>query len=47
LFALVFLLSGLFAPNRSSRIALLVATVIEAAVFAYVAVIWFHAFRSP
>jgi hypothetical protein len=46
LFALNFFLSGLFAPNRSSRIALLVATVIEAAVFAYVAFIWFHPFRS-
>lgn len=42
LFALTFLLSCLFAPNRSSRVALLVATVIEAAVFAYVASIWFH-----
>jgi hypothetical protein len=46
LFALAFLLSGLFAPNRSSRIALLIATVIEAAVFAYVAFIWFHPFRT-
>lgn len=46
LFALNFFLSGLFAPNRSSRIALLVATVIEAAVFAYVAFMWFHSFRS-
>jgi hypothetical protein len=45
LFALAFFLSVLFAPNRSSRIALLVATVIEAAVFAYVAVIWLHPFR--
>ena len=47
LFTLAFLLSGLFAPNRSSRIALLVATAIEAAVFAYVAFVWFHPFRSP
>jgi len=46
LFVLAFLLSGLFAPNRSSRIALLVATAIEAVVFAYVALVWFHPFRS-
>jgi len=46
LFVLAFLLSGLVAPNRSSRIALLVATAIEAAVFAYVAFIWFHPFRA-
>ena len=46
LFALAFLLSGLFAPNRSSRIALLVATAIEAAIFASVAFIWLHPFRS-
>jgi hypothetical protein len=45
LFALAFFLSGLFAPNRSSRIALFVATLIEAAIFAYVALIWFHPFR--
>jgi hypothetical protein len=42
LLASAFLLSGLFAPNRSFRIALLVATAIEAAVFAYVALMWFH-----
>jgi len=46
LFVLAFLLAGLFAPNRSSRIALLVATATEAAVFAYVAFVWFHPFRS-
>ena len=46
LFVLAFLLSGLFAPSRSSRIALLVATAIEAAVFAYVGFVWFHPFRS-
>jgi len=40
LFALGFLLSGLLAPNRSSRFALLAATVLEAAVFAYVAFVW-------
>jgi hypothetical protein len=39
LFALTFLLSGLFAPSRSARIALIVATVIEAAIFAR----WFYA----
>jgi hypothetical protein len=38
-------LSGLFAPNRSSRITLFMATSIEAAVFAYVALIWVHPFR--
>jgi len=46
LFALTFLLSGFLAPNRSSRIALLVATVVEATVFISVAFIWFHPFRS-
>jgi hypothetical protein len=46
LFALSFLLSGLLAPNRSSRFALLLATVVEAAVFAYVAIIWFHPFGA-
>jgi hypothetical protein len=38
LFALTFLLSGLFAPSRFARIALVVAAVIEAAIFAR----WFH-----
>ena len=42
LFALTFLLSGLFAPNRSYRIALLVATVIEATVFTR----WFYLIHS-
>ena len=46
LFALGFLLSGLLAPNRSSRFALLVATVVEVAAFAYVALIWFHPFGA-
>jgi hypothetical protein len=46
LFALAFFVAVLFAPNRSSRSALLVATVIEAAVFAYVALIWFCPFWS-
>jgi hypothetical protein len=45
LFALAFLLSGLFAPHRSSRLALFVATVVEATVFACVALLWFHPFR--
>ena len=40
LFAVAFLLSGLFAPNRSYRIALLVSTLIEAVAFAYVALTW-------
>jgi hypothetical protein len=42
LFALAFLLSGLFAPNRSARIALFVATVSEAAIFAK----WFYTLHS-
>jgi hypothetical protein len=43
LFALAFFLSGLFAPNHGSRIALFVATLMEAAVFASVALVWwFH-----
>jgi len=46
LLALAFLLSGFFAPNRSSRIALLVATVSEVAVFASIAFIWFHSSQS-
>jgi hypothetical protein len=46
LVALIFLLSGLFAPRRSSRIALVIATAIEAGVFVYVAFIWFYPFRS-
>jgi hypothetical protein len=45
LFAIFFLLSGLFAPNRSARIALLVATAIEMAVCVYVGFTWFHPFR--
>jgi hypothetical protein len=46
LFALAFLLSGVFAPNRSSRIALLLATGIEGSVFAYIALLWFQSIRS-
>src|SRR5436309_3778032 len=47
LFALAFLLSAVMAPSRSSRLALLVATAIEASVFVWVAFIWFHPFQSP
>jgi hypothetical protein len=46
LFAGAFFLSGLFAPSRSSRIALFVATLIETGVFACVALRWFHPFLS-
>jgi len=42
LFALAFFLSGLCAPNRASRITLFGVTVIEAGVFAYAALAWFH-----
>lgn len=42
LFALAFLLSGLFAPNRFARISLIVATVIEVATFAE----WFYVLHS-
>jgi hypothetical protein len=44
LFALVFFLSGLFAPTRSSRIALFVATTIEVMAFVCVVFLWLHAF---
>jgi hypothetical protein len=46
LLALAFLVSAVIAPNRRSRLALLVATAIEASVFVYVAFIWLHPFRS-
>jgi hypothetical protein len=39
--ALVFLLSALLSPYRPQRLALLVATLMEAAVTAYAAVTWF------
>jgi hypothetical protein len=42
LFAMLWLLSGLFAPNRSARLSLLAAGVIETAAFAWVAFGWFH-----
>ena len=44
-FAIFFLLSGLFAPTRSARISLLAATTIELGVFAYVAFKLFHPFQ--
>lgn len=43
LFAAAFFLSGLLAPNRSSRIALFTAAFIDTAVFAsYAALLWFQ-----
>ena len=42
LFAMLWLLSGLFAPNRSARLSLIAASAIEAAAFAYVVFGWFH-----
>jgi hypothetical protein len=42
LFAMLWLLSGLFAPNRSARLSLMAAGAIEVAVFAYVVFGWFH-----
>jgi len=39
-FAIFFLLSGLFAPNRSARIALIAATTIELGVLACAAIGW-------
>jgi hypothetical protein len=42
LFAIFFLLSGLFAPSRSARISLIAATVIEIAAVAYFAFTRFH-----
>ena len=44
-FAITFLLSGLFAPARLYRGALLCATTIEVVVFIWVALIWFHSSR--
>ena len=46
LFALVFLVCGLFAPDRAFRVALFIATAIEAAVLASGAFILFLPFRS-
>jgi hypothetical protein len=45
LFAIFFLLAGLIAPIRGSRISLLVAAMVEAAVFVCVAVTWLPALR--
>jgi hypothetical protein len=42
LLAMLWLLSGLFAPNRSARLSLIAASLIETAAFAYVAFGWFH-----
>lgn len=44
LFALAFLISGVFAPDRQARMALLVATVLESAAFLAVASTWMPAF---
>lgn len=46
-FALVFLLSGLFAPSRPARIALFLAAAVEAMVFASVVFQWLQPFRAP
>ena len=46
LFALAFLVSALFAPSHLLRIALLVATTLEAFVSVCYALIWFHPFGS-
>jgi hypothetical protein len=43
LFALFFLLCGLFAPTRSARVSLYVAGAIETVVFVSVAFTWFYA----
>jgi len=41
-FALVFLVSAVFAPSRSSRVALLIACGSETAAFAGVVILWSH-----
>lgn len=46
LFGLTFFLSALFAPNRRSRTAPLVAAIAEALVFVCVGLIWSHSARS-
>jgi hypothetical protein len=46
LFAIFFLLAGLIAPIRPARICLLVASLVEAAVFVWVVVTWLPALRS-
>ena len=45
LFGLAFFLAGLFAPTRSDRIALLIATAMEAAAFGTIAVTWVFSAR--
>ena len=45
LFGLAFFLAGLFAPTRSDRIALLVATAMEAAAFGVIALTWVFSAR--
>ncbi len=45
LFALVFLLAGLFAPGRPARITLLTACAVEALVFGVVALWWLGSFN--
>ena len=42
LFALVFLVSAVMAPSRGPRLALLIATAVEASVFVCVAFTWFR-----
>ena len=46
LFGLAFFLCAVFAPDRSSRGASLTATAVDAVIFAYVALVWFHPFGS-
>ena len=46
LFALAFLVSALFAPSHLPRVALLVATALEAFVSVCYALIWFHPFGT-
>jgi len=46
LFATVFLLSGVFAPDRSSRVALLLATLVEVSVLTCLALRWVLSMRS-
>jgi len=46
LFALAFLVSAVMAPTRRPRLALLIAAAVEASVFVWVALMWFHPFQS-
>ena len=45
LLAGAFLLAGVFAPNRFARITLIVAALVEAAIFAWVAFTWLRPLR--